>query len=606
MAGRNFWLGLLFVIALWPSLLYGEHSRRPENSVAGSVCPSGFYGNNCRHRCHCKTNDTACVDVTGYCTNGCIDRWSGPTCQSENVAFRMPSKIRTVTPPTSADYAVDGNVSTCAHSTPNSTGWFQVDLQTTVTVYRIYLVTENLTSTRGWKVFVTDYEDFFWAAPCTTIRLRGSHVHLTCDSPVTGKYLALLNTKGPLAVCEVQVNVCANYSFGVDCELICRCADSKEVCHPLTGHCITGCEAGHRGRDCQSVCVNSYGRNCATPCGHCAGGQSCDPVNGRCTGGGCEAGWTGDNCNISCPRGYYGHACNKRCGHCHDEDPCAPDNGLCPGLCQAGWTGPQCDQRCRQGFYGPSCLFSCGHCLTGTACDTNSGICLQGCTPGWEGLFCTQECLPHHHGPNCLQTCPRCVTSCNSQTGVCDGDGCVAGFRGQECEKECDKGFYGVNCNESCGLCARQPCDVVTGDCPPGDCQPGWRGPSCKTPCTPGMFGENCSRVCGGCKDRAACHPETGVCPGSCADGYYGELCADKNIFTNAASQTFVVLLATILTITATLLVGVFVCLALKWRRDKDPHNAYDPQELDARLPAALPSQLITRRWVLFNCSNNV
>lgn len=148
-----------------------------ENSVAGSVCPSGFYGNNCRHHCHCKTNDTACVDVTGYCPNGCIDRWSGPTCQSgqihfsfirsfaipynlsdadvwtrsranegcnlfaENVAFRMPSKIRTVTPPTSADYAVDGNVSTCAHSTPNSTGWFQVDLQTTVTVYRIYLVT---------------------------------------------------------------------------------------------------------------------------------------------------------------------------------------------------------------------------------------------------------------------------------------------------------------------------------------------------------------------------------------------------------------------------------------------------------------------------------
>lgn len=45
-------------------------------------------------------------------------------------------------------------------------------------------------------------------------------------------------------------------------------------------------------------CHHSYGTNCATPCGHCERGQSCDPVTGACPGL-CLSGWTGTNCKTS-------------------------------------------------------------------------------------------------------------------------------------------------------------------------------------------------------------------------------------------------------------------------------------------------------------------
>ena len=46
------------------------------------------------------------------------------------------------------------------------------------------------------------------------------------------------------------VAVCADYTFGKECEMTCQCADASEVCHPLTGQCRTGCLPGFTGRDC--------------------------------------------------------------------------------------------------------------------------------------------------------------------------------------------------------------------------------------------------------------------------------------------------------------------------------------------------------------------
>ena len=65
---------------------------------------------------------------------------------SENIAFGMPSKIRTRDPDLSSRSAVDGNSSTCVTSDPaDNPGWLRVDLQAVATVYHVTLVT-GLTS----------------------------------------------------------------------------------------------------------------------------------------------------------------------------------------------------------------------------------------------------------------------------------------------------------------------------------------------------------------------------------------------------------------------------------------------------------------------------
>ncbi|KAL8568870.1 hypothetical protein ACOMHN_061446 [Nucella lapillus] len=488
----------------------------------------------------------------------------------QNVAFKMPTKIRTRDQHASSRSAVDSNSSTCVTSEPNNPGWLRVDLQQIVSVYHLTLVTDNQTSPRSWQVYVTQYSDFYWATPCATVRSNSRQVQMTCDSPTKGRYLSILNAKGPITVCELQAHVCADYTFGTRCDKTCQCADASEVCHPLTGHCRTGCRPGLSGRDCQHRCDMAYGSNCAVPCGHCNGGAACHPESGACPGN-CRPGWTGANCNAACPAGRYGQDCGRRCGGCGDQEWCAPVTGLCPGFCRSGLQGPRCDQDCEAGKHGPNCQFGCGRCLPGSTCNTTTGICPQGCDSGWEGLFCMQECLPHNYGVNCQKKCGNCLTSCDSHTGSCDHNGCSAGKTGRLCEENCQQGYYGINCSSRCGHCLEEEgwCDIISGRCPHSLCQPGWTVPACDSPCQARMWGANCSEPCGLCEGRDICDPVTGVCPRGCGDGFYGDHCATLTIFKNTTSQTSIALIASILTVSLLVLVIVCLCLALKWRRDR-------------------------------------
>ncbi|XP_076441185.1 uncharacterized protein LOC143280430 [Babylonia areolata] len=539
-------------------------------------CQEGYYGYNCRHHCHCAVRSEC--DVMPRCHSGCADGWSGPTCQSQNIAFGMPTKIRSRDLNVSSLSAVDGKGSTCVTSDPDNPGWLRVDLQRTVSVYHLTLVTDSLSSPRGWQLFVTQYSDFYWATPCTTVRSARPHVTLTCDSPTRGQFLTVLNTQGPVTVCEVQAHVCADYTFGASCGGTCRCADASEVCHPLTGHCHTGCRPGFSGRHCQHRCNMTYGNNCVIPCGHCSRGTACHPVSGACPGS-CQQGWTGPNCDTACPAGRYGQGCARKCGGCQDPDTCAPVTGLCPGLCRSGLQGPSCDQACEAGKHGPSCQFDCGHCLTGTTCNTTTGICSRGCDSGWEGLFCTQECLPHNYGMNCHQECRHCLTSCDSHTGLCDVNGCSAGKMGRLCDQDCEGGYFGLNCSTTCGHCLEEEqwCDVTSGQCPRALCQAGWTGHTCHRPCRPRTYGMSCSMECGMCEGSDVCDPVTGLCPRGCADGYHGDMCQTLTIFMDTTSEASISLIACVLTASLLVLVVVCVCLALKWRRD---HHAGKPADL--------------------------
>ncbi|XP_019645318.1 PREDICTED: uncharacterized protein LOC109486070 [Branchiostoma belcheri] len=45
-------------------------------------CPDGMYGTGCTQTCHCANGPAACDKKTGFCIGGCVDFWTGESCQN--------------------------------------------------------------------------------------------------------------------------------------------------------------------------------------------------------------------------------------------------------------------------------------------------------------------------------------------------------------------------------------------------------------------------------------------------------------------------------------------------------------------------------------------
>ncbi|XP_030852465.1 tyrosine-protein kinase receptor Tie-1-like [Strongylocentrotus purpuratus] len=114
-----------------------------------------------------------------------------------------------------------------------------------------------------------------------------------------------------------------------ECYGICDKCYNGGVCDDKSGLCI--CPNNFKGPNCLESCTSgTYGAGCSQTC-HCAGGgSSCNIYSGICTGG-CQIGWSGDNCQIpdECEDGYYGSQCTDKC-HCLNDKPCDKDTGGCP------------------------------------------------------------------------------------------------------------------------------------------------------------------------------------------------------------------------------------------------------------------------------------
>ncbi|XP_015782064.1 protein draper isoform X1 [Tetranychus urticae] len=201
----------------------------------------------------------------------------------------------------------------------------------------------------------------------------------------------------------------------------------------------------------ESICCPGYAEFndrcipvCSSQCIHgiCIEPNKCD----------CEAGWSGDVCNIwyPCPDGKSGNNCSSQC-NCRNGATCDAVSGICE--CKPGWTGKDCSKPCLKGYFGLGCSQKC-ICLNEGACNPITGECK--CRAGFKGEYCQDDCAPNELDPECNRQ-GLCANNGirNAFTGECE---CQPGYIGTHCENPCPSGTYGYGCSKEC-KCPSYDCD---------------------------------------------------------------------------------------------------------------------------------------------------
>lgn len=199
----------------------------------------------------------------------------------------------------------------------------------------------------------------------------------------------------------------------------------------------------------ESICCPGYAEFndrcipvCSSQCVHgiCIEPNKCD----------CEAGWSGDTCNISCPDGKSGNNCSSQC-NCRNGATCDAVSGICE--CKPGWSGKDCSKSCPKGYFGLGCSQKC-ICLNEGACNPITGECK--CRAGFKGEYCQDECAPNELDPECNRQ-GLCANNGvrNAFTGECE---CQPGYTGTHCENPCPSGTYGYGCSKEC-KCPSYECE---------------------------------------------------------------------------------------------------------------------------------------------------
>ncbi|XP_052761982.1 multiple epidermal growth factor-like domains protein 10, partial [Mya arenaria] len=334
------------------------------------ICKEGFYGLNCSYQCSANCLDSRCEKSYGFCTDGCLDGFTGATCSDKCDVICKTCSQTNYSHCTSCFGGLSGPSCKCI---PNC----QCELNS-------YVCNE---CTDGFEINSKD---------CKCNRnycLNNSH----CTS--------------------CQNNTFYTYN-GTCCECHTHCKNKQ--CSSET-HCLNGCEDGYTGEDCADLCkdydtscrkcsqiehfcVNceiGFSPNtesvCARQCNDTCFNKECDVNTGQCLQG-CNERYWGQN---------YNHSCHPSCTSCLQENgTCTQcvNNSLisfgdyCAIQCSETCVNKLCDDttgRCLQGcvrnFYADKCDLVCPSTCASepnkTRCD-NYGRCLHGCTEGYKGITC--------------------------------------------------------------------------------------------------------------------------------------------------------------------------------------------------------------------------
>ncbi|XP_046544945.1 uncharacterized protein LOC124255153 [Haliotis rubra] len=427
------------------------------------TCPAGKFGDSCNYSCHCGHS---CNKTTGVCGGGCDRGWVGGhrgTCQKENIAYkkRATTSSGIYRSAWSADKAVDGNRdqdvlhNSCYHSVSPPSVW-TVDLGQQYRIHDVRIYNRHLYVylIRSAVLSLSNSSNSTLGVPCYTFpnnTATGNSVYeVICDG--RGRYFTITHNTNYLNLCEVEIYVCSQGSFGTDCSHFCHCSDGP--CDGVSGICAGDCRPGWRGQNCSIECdQDHYGVNCNDLCGNrnCAADtSSCDRHTGSCDTG-CLPGWTAVDCTQECSE-TYGQNCSKQCSdrNCAEHSPCDHVTGSCVPGCKAGWMRIDCIlfvnivmiilHLFMLKLASPICMVrivprpALPDTVRGTHPVTQRGDCDTGCETGWTETDCT-ACDSQHYGPNCTKNCTsrHCASnsSCNFK-GNCDS-GCQTGWIESDC-----------------------------------------------------------------------------------------------------------------------------------------------------------------------------
>ncbi|KAH9505129.1 hypothetical protein Btru_059636 [Bulinus truncatus] len=358
-------------------------------TTTNTTCPSGYFGDECIHKCPLACNGTC--DVTGQCY------------YCSQLGFRLPYCDQRCMHGT---YGLN-----CLNRCSNKCLYEKCDPET-----------GDCLQCREVGVRLPN---------CTHSCIEGTY-GLNCQNqcPFNCKKCNLIN--GTCNHCPV--------GKGEHCTVNCATEKDKEICalycpsqcltwcNTTDSHCAL-CSAGYNPPFCNTTCqVGRYGHNCKHVCSDRCKHGTCDPISGSCFS--CSDGYVGHKCNGQCIQGFYGPECDLNCPETCLNGSCDFVNGSC-FQCQDGYKGQHCDELCASGKYGRNCVQDCPeNCLN--TCDPESGACWR-CVPGYKESFCNVTCQQGSYGDGCNQICPS-ECSCDHVTGQCIE--CANESLGPDCKSE--------------------------------------------------------------------------------------------------------------------------------------------------------------------------
>ncbi|XP_064596704.1 multiple epidermal growth factor-like domains protein 6 [Liolophura sinensis] len=526
--------------------------------------------------CNCRTPREVCHKITGQCSSGCPDGFTGMDCYTVCPRGRFGEGCWSV--------CHCKNVSSC----------------------------NNVDGTCQWEGCSAGYKGDNCQEACPRGWFgEGCQSVCHCKNVVSCNYVdGTCNSQGCAAGykgynCQ---EVCPRGLFGEGCQSACHCKNVSS-CNNVDGTCNSqGCAAGYKGSNCQEACPRGwFGEGCQSVC-HCKNVDSCNYVDGTCNSQGCTAGYKGYNCQEVCPRGWFGEGCWSVC-HCKNVSSCNNVDGTCQWEgCRAGYKGDNCQEACPRGWFGEECQSVC-HCKNVVSCYYVDGTCdREGCAAGYKGSNCQEGNMTirklqnfkrrflaknsysiypfdtHatrgpalvdvignvlfsrmkaasvcsepkadsefiveeanewlHHASRRWYPCPRgwfgeeCQSACHCKNvvscyyvdGTCDREGCTAGYKGSNCQEACPRGWFGEGCQSVCHCKNVDSCNYVDGTCDREGCAAGYKGYNCQEVCPRGWFGEGCQSVCH-CKNVDSCNYVDGTCDREgCTAGYKGSNCQE-------------------------------------------------------------------------------